>query len=88
MMERLTVETFEEFSNSGYGEVTTCFAHTDHYVLISIPVWNWSFMWDFTAYSDDKLKVASTALTGPMFFEGAEEVTGTPISVPTEGDMK
>ena len=36
MMERLMVETFEEFSNSGYGEISTYFVHTDHYVLISI----------------------------------------------------
>ncbi|XKI14494.1 hypothetical protein GGGNBK_23170 (plasmid) [Sporosarcina sp. ANT_H38] len=75
-MDRLTVETFEEFSSSDYGETTTYFVHTDHYVLISIPVWNWSFMWNFEAYSDEELKAACTkALTGPMFFEGAKEIT-------------
>lgn len=58
IMEVLTIKTFEELSMSRYGEVITFFVHKDNYVLIIIPQWDWSFMWDFERYTDNELREA------------------------------
>ena len=75
-MNRLTVETLTKFTSGSYGDVSAYFVHTDHYVLISIPTWNWSFMWDFEGFDDEQLKEKCIkALSVPMFSEDAAEAT-------------
>lgn len=71
---KLEVRTFEEFNK--YGSVSIYFTHTENYTLMSIPAWNWSFMWDFSGYTDDQLKEECIkALSVPMFDQDAEKAT-------------
>lgn len=71
--QKVEVKTFEEFGNSG---CMVYFLHTEHYTLISIPEWNWSFLWNLIG-TDDRIvkKECIKALSVPMFSRDAEALT-------------
>lgn len=66
---KLEAKTFKEFGNSG---CIVYFTHTEHYTLIAIPEWNWSFMWDLNLNDEEQIKNCIKALSVPMFESEAE----------------
>lgn len=75
----LEIKAFKEFHNNG---CIAYFMNTEHYSLISIPNWNWSYMWDFnkddTIAKEGYIKV----LSEPMFLDDAIEITERFFPIP------
>jgi hypothetical protein len=70
--QNIEVKTFKEVGNNG---VLVYFTKTENYALISIPAWNWCYLWDYSI-SDEQLKQGCIeALSDPMFREEAEQLT-------------
>ena len=52
------------------------FLHTEHYTLISIPAWNWSFLWNLIGTDDREVKEECIkVLSVPMSLGDAEALT-------------
>lgn len=61
--------------NEVYREDAIYFVHTDHYVLISMPNLNWSFIWYLKWFDDEQIRAQCLeSLSGKMFFDDAEKV--------------
>lgn len=70
--QNIEVKTFKEVGNNG---VLVYFSKTENYVIISIPAWNWCYLWDYSL-SDEQLKQGCIkALSDPLFPENAEQLT-------------
>ncbi|MED4037042.1 hypothetical protein [Niallia taxi] len=68
----LEIKAFNEFRNNG---CIAYFMNTEHYSLISIPNWNWSYMWDFNKDDITAKEECIKALSEPMFLDDAIEIT-------------
>jgi len=67
----------KEFDKVGIVETQTIkvyFSHTEDFSLISIPEWNWSYLWNIETDDREAIKECTKALNVPMFEEKAEEL--------------
>lgn len=70
----------KHFDLNGYGALRLFFSHTEDLILISIPEWNWSFLWNLSdndTIEDDKRHKDELikALSIPMFSKEAKDLT-------------
>lgn len=58
----------------GYGEVKLYFTNTEDFTLISVPDWNFSFLWELKDDDNDNKNNLIKALSVPMFESDATEL--------------
>jgi hypothetical protein len=73
--EKIAVEKFDNVGLLNTTQLSVYFSHTEDYTLISIPEWNWCYLWEVSKNDEVAKQECIKALSVPMFEEPAEELT-------------
>lgn len=70
-MERIEIKCFDALKER-YGDPEVYLSHTDTFTLVSIPEWNWSFLWNVSLDDSKAKEQLVKSLLDPMFEDAAE----------------
>jgi hypothetical protein len=73
--EKITVKKFDNVGLFGTTQLSVYFSHTENYTLISVPDWNWCYLWEMNKNDEVSKEECIKALSGPVFEEPAKELT-------------